>query len=103
MLARVCSTIRSRVPCKRSSLESDIFTPVVLPHKMSYLLWGYNRKDAPTRKRSHVKQAEAWKIVLFQQLLLDELFEQLINLCRRHLAAIRSEFAIGLCARRDYF
>jgi len=39
-------------------------------------------------QRSHVKQAEARQAVLFQKALVDVLLLQLVDLRRRHLAAI---------------
>src|SRR5258705_3640522 len=40
MEARVCRTIRSRVPCSRSSLEWPTRTPVLLPRENSNILCG---------------------------------------------------------------
>src|SRR6266851_7495506 len=46
--------------------------------------------------RSHVEQAEPWQVVLFQQPLVDVLLLQLIDLRRRHFAAIRCKVAVSL-------
>src|ERR1700687_3250569 len=48
--------------------------------------------------RSHVEQAEPWQVVFFQQPLVDVLLLQLIDLCRRHFAAIKGKDAISLGA-----
>src|ERR1700730_5239550 len=48
--------------------------------------------------RSHVEQAEPWQVVLFQQPLVDVLLLQLIDLRRRHFAAIRCKFSVSLGA-----
>jgi len=51
----------------------------------------------------HIKQAQAWKTVFFQQALVDVLLLQLIDLSARHFAAVGREVAVGFGADGDDF